>query len=66
MQVSERVLVTDAPVIVKTKRLIAHAGREDVLSLAQGIVHWQPPPQALQVISGRIPSPPVLLAPKAD
>lgn len=41
---------TDAPVIVKTKALIAAAppGRQ-VLSLAQGVVHWPPPPAALQV-----------------
>lgn len=33
-QVSERVLATDAPVIVKTKQLMA--GASGVLSLAQG------------------------------
>ncbi|KAF8066353.1 ISS1 [Scenedesmus sp. PABB004] len=46
-QVSRRVLATDAPVIVKTKAMMARAppGRP-VLSLAQGIVHWQPPPAA--------------------
>lgn len=35
-QASERVLITDEPVIVKTKRLMAAA--EDVISLAQGYV----------------------------
>jgi aspartate/methionine/tyrosine aminotransferase len=45
---SQRVRETDAPVIAKTKQLIADAGRADVLSLAQGVVHWQPPPAALQ------------------
>ena len=34
-QVSERVLATDAPVIVKTKQLMA--GASGVLSLAQGV-----------------------------
>jgi len=37
-QVSERVLSTDPPVIVKTKQLMA--GHTGVLSLAQGVVHW--------------------------
>ncbi len=48
-QLSQRVTDTDAPVIVKTKALMA--GRPDVLSLAQGVVHWQPPPSALQLAS---------------
>jgi len=50
LQVSKRVLVTDPPIIVKTKQMIARAppGKQ-VLSLAQGIVHWQPPPAATQL-----------------
>jgi hypothetical protein len=44
-QVSQRVLATDPPVIVKTKKIMA--GHQGVMSLAQGIVHWQPPQQAL-------------------
>ncbi|KAF5834510.1 PLP-dependent transferase [Dunaliella salina] len=48
-KVSLRVQKTDAPVIVNMKKLMA--SREDVLSLAQGIVHWSPPPQALQAAS---------------
>ncbi|KAK9839419.1 hypothetical protein WJX81_001094 [Elliptochloris bilobata] len=44
--VSERVLATDAPVIVKTKQLMA--GASGVLSLAQGVVHWAPPAAALE------------------
>lgn len=51
-QVSDRVEATDSPVIVKTKALIAASGRSDVVSLAQGIVHWPPPPAALQVRPG--------------
>lgn len=46
--VSGRIDATDAPVISLTKALIASAKRPDVLSLAQGIVHWAPPPAALQ------------------
>eukprot|EP00775_Hariotina_reticulata_P011561 gene11559-11705_t len=50
MQVSKRVLVTDPPIIVKTKQMIARAPpSKQVLSLAQGIVHWQPPPAATQL-----------------
>lgn len=44
---SARVLATDDPVIIATKRMIAEAGRADILSLAQGVVHWTPPPAAL-------------------
>jgi aspartate/methionine/tyrosine aminotransferase len=41
-------LVTDPPVIVKTKQLMARAPpSKQVMSLAQGIVHWQPPPAAM-------------------
>ncbi len=47
LQVSQRVLDTDAPVIVKTKALMA--SRPGCVSLAQGIVHWQPPPEAREV-----------------
>jgi DNA-binding transcriptional MocR family regulator len=49
-QLSKRVLATDPPVIVKTKQLMAKAPpSKQVMSLAQGIVHWQPPPAALEV-----------------
>jgi DNA-binding transcriptional MocR family regulator len=49
-QLSKRVLATDPPVIVKTKQLMARAPpSKQVMSLAQGIVHWQPPPAALEV-----------------
>jgi aspartate/methionine/tyrosine aminotransferase len=57
-QVSQRVLATDAPVIAKTKHLMARAPpSKQVLSLAQGIVHWAPPPAALQA-AARLLSPP--------
>lgn len=52
IQVSRRVIATDQPVIMKTKQLMARApAGEQVLSLAQGNVHWQPPPAALEVAS---------------
>eukprot|EP00873_Tetraselmis_striata_P044831 jgi/Tetstr1/465095/TSEL_009823.t1 len=43
--VSQRVLGTDPPIITKTKALMA--GAQDVMSLAQGIVHWAPPEAAV-------------------
>jgi aromatic aminotransferase len=45
---SRRVLATDAPVVAKTKAIIAASGRPDVASLAQGVVHWPPPRAALR------------------
>lgn len=45
LQVSERVLATDEPCIVKTKLMMQ--GIEGVVSLAQGVVHWLPPKSAL-------------------
>ncbi len=57
-QVSQRVLETDAPIIAKVKAIMA--SRPDALSLAQGIVHWQPPPEALQVLPGAPSAPPKL------
>lgn len=42
---SERVLATDEPCIVKTKQMME--GVADVVSLAQGVVHWTPPQAAL-------------------
>ena len=49
-QPSDRALATDDPIIVATKALIARSGRapSDVASLAQGVVHWQPPAAALE------------------
>eukprot|EP00798_Chlamydomonas_sp_ICE-L_P032457 gene32457-31069_t len=48
-QASKRVLATDAPCIVATKKLMA--GSPGAMSLAQGIVHWGPPQGALKVAS---------------
>ncbi|KAJ1632477.1 pyridoxal phosphate-dependent transferase [Pavlovales sp. CCMP2436] len=44
---SRRVLETDEPVIVKMKALLA-AAPAGTVSLAQGVVHWQPPEEALE------------------
>eukprot|EP00210_Caulerpa_lentillifera_P009383 g8945.t1 len=41
---SERIIQTDTPTIVYTKKLMST--RKDALSLAQGIVYWKPPPEA--------------------
>ena len=43
--ISRRMEVTDAPVIVSMQQMLR--GKEGILSLAQGIVHWGPPPAAL-------------------
>jgi aspartate/methionine/tyrosine aminotransferase len=53
--VSERILSTDEPCIVATKRLVSSV--PGTLSLAQGIVHWQPPPSALKRASEAILQP---------
>ena len=44
-QASKRVRATDTPCIVQMQQMLR--GREGVLSLAQGIVHWPPPEAAL-------------------
>jgi aspartate/methionine/tyrosine aminotransferase len=42
---SRRIQLTDTPCIVSMQQMMR--GREGVISLAQGIVHWQPPKEAL-------------------
>jgi hypothetical protein len=45
-------LITNPPVIVKTKQMMAKVpASKQVLSLAQGIVHWAPPPAATALAS---------------
>lgn len=44
--VSRRMQATDTPCIVTMQQMMR--GREGVLSLAQGIVHWSPPQSALE------------------
>eukprot|EP00897_Mesotaenium_endlicherianum_P005426 jgi/Mesen1/4911/ME000245S03965 len=43
---SKRILATDEPVIIQMRELIQ--GAKDVLSLAQGIVYWKPPQEAIE------------------
>ena len=43
--VSSRMSATDVPCIVQMQQMLR--GKSDVLSLAQGIVHWSPPELAL-------------------
>ena len=52
---SRRVKSTDEPCIVVTKRLVASV--PGTASLAQGIVHWQPPPQALARAAAAVTDP---------
>eukprot|EP00966_Prymnesium_polylepis_P165569 3827277-Prymnesium_polylepis.1 len=42
---SQRIQATDTPCIVAMQQMLR--GKTDVLSLAQGIVHWPPPQEAL-------------------
>ena len=42
---SKRIRATDEPCIVAMQRMLR--GKQGILSLAQGIVHWAPPPGAL-------------------
>lgn len=56
-QPSRRVRATDAPCIVTTKTLVAST--PGTLSLAQGIVHWSPPPEALAAAASMAADPAV-------
>ena len=47
--------VTDAPVIVSMQQMLR--GKEGILSLAQGIVHWSPPEEALQAARAAVDEP---------
>ncbi|KAG2496482.1 hypothetical protein HYH03_005308 [Edaphochlamys debaryana] len=57
---SRRIDATDTPVIDFTRRIMAQ--RKDALSLAQGIVHWGPPPVALERLSARLASDPAAVS----
>lgn len=46
---SKRVLATDNPCIVTMQEMMR--GKEGLLSLAQGVVHWRPPPQAIAALT---------------
>ncbi|PON66354.1 L-threonine-O-3-phosphate decarboxylase [Parasponia andersonii] len=45
---AQRALDTEMPIMVKIQELVR--GSKDVLSLAQGIVYWQPPKEALNKV----------------
>ncbi|CAK9011310.1 unnamed protein product [Durusdinium trenchii] len=45
---SKRIRLTDEPCIVAMQRMLR--GKEGIMSLAQGIVHWAPPPEALEAV----------------
>eukprot|EP00242_Pyramimonas_sp_CCMP2087_P007166 CAMPEP_0198202990 /NCGR_PEP_ID=MMETSP1445-20131203/6219_1 /TAXON_ID=36898 /ORGANISM="Pyramimonas sp., Strain CCMP2087" /LENGTH=385 /DNA_ID=CAMNT_0043874175 /DNA_START=211 /DNA_END=1368 /DNA_ORIENTATION=+ len=52
---SKRIAATDPPCIVQMQKMLA--GKKDVLSLAQGIVYWQPPEAALEAAAKSITEP---------
>ena len=57
--ISRRIVDTDAPVIVSMQQMLR--GKEGILSLAQGIVHWSPPDEAMQAARAAIDEPNVSL-----
>ncbi|KXZ54966.1 hypothetical protein GPECTOR_3g133 [Gonium pectorale] len=57
---SRRIDATDTPVIDFTRRVMA--SRKDALSLAQGIVHWGPPPAALARLTSRLVADPAAMS----
>ncbi|KAG8053218.1 hypothetical protein GUJ93_ZPchr0001g30873 [Zizania palustris] len=48
-RLARRAVETDAPVMVKMQELLR--GNKDVMSLAQGVVYWQPPESALNKVN---------------
>lgn len=58
---SRRIDATDTPVIDFTRRALAQ-GRPDALSLAQGVVYWGPPPEALQAFSTALAAEPLAVS----
>lgn len=53
--ISRRIEMTDTPVIVSMQQMLR--GKEGVLSLAQGIVHWSPPDEAVQAARAAVDEP---------
>ncbi|XP_042415603.1 aromatic aminotransferase ISS1-like isoform X2 [Zingiber officinale] len=51
-KLSKRALETDTPVMVQIQKLMR--GAKDAISLAQGVVYWQPPEQALEKVQGLV------------
>ncbi|PAN32548.1 hypothetical protein PAHAL_5G495800 [Panicum hallii] len=56
-KLARRAVETDAPVMVKIQELLR--GATDVMSLAQGVVYWQPPESAMNKIEKIIREPAV-------
>ncbi|XP_077211914.1 aromatic aminotransferase ISS1-like [Tasmannia lanceolata] len=54
-KLAKRVLETDTPVMVQIQELVR--GSKDAISLAQGVVYWQPPENALEKIKEIIREP---------
>ncbi|GAB2216361.1 hypothetical protein Droror1_Dr00024133 [Drosera rotundifolia] len=54
-RLSLRALETETPVMVEIQRL--YRGIKDAISLAQGVVYWQPPQQALEKVEKCIRNP---------
>lgn len=52
-KLARRAVETETPVMVQVQELIRGATR-DVMSLAQGVVYWQPPEQALDKVKERV------------
>ncbi|XP_031103301.1 aromatic aminotransferase ISS1 [Ipomoea triloba] len=52
---ARRAVLTETPVMVQIQELIR--GVKDCISLAQGVVYWQPPKQALDKVKGLVEEP---------
>ncbi|RDX92290.1 Aromatic aminotransferase ISS1 [Mucuna pruriens] len=55
LKLSKRALETDMPVMVQMQEVIR--GAKNPISLAQGVVHWQPPKQALEKVKELVSEP---------
>ncbi|KAK7335959.1 hypothetical protein VNO80_28121 [Phaseolus coccineus] len=55
LKLSRRALETEMPVMVQMQELIR--GSKNAVSLAQGVVHWQPPEQALKKVKEIVSDP---------
>ncbi|ONM29542.1 Pyridoxal phosphate (PLP)-dependent transferase superfamily protein [Zea mays] len=55
VKLARRAVETDAPVMVKIQELLR--GAKDVMSLAQGVVYWQPPESAMAKVEKIIREP---------
>ncbi|ESW22683.1 hypothetical protein PHAVU_005G173300 [Phaseolus vulgaris] len=55
LKLSRRALETEMPVMVQMQEVIR--GSKNAVSLAQGVVHWQPPEQALKKVKELVSDP---------